>query len=39
MEIAFPASYEVVLTRSNVGYRGAITLLERIYSTTVSRTA
>lgn len=39
MEIAFPASYEVVLTRSNVGYRGAITLLERIYSTAVSRTA
>jgi hypothetical protein len=29
----------VVLTRSNVGYRGALTLLEQIYSTTVRRTA
>ena len=39
LEVAFPASYEVVLTRSNVGYRGALTLLEQIYSTTVRRTA
>ena len=39
VEVAFPVSYEVVLTRSNVGYRGALTFLERLFSTVVSRTA
>jgi nitrogenase molybdenum-iron protein beta chain len=29
----------VVLSRSYVGYRGALTLLERIYSTVVSHSA
>ncbi|BBF93470.1 hypothetical protein BLTE_21550 [Blastochloris tepida] len=35
----FPASYEVVLSRSYVGCRGALVLLERIYTTVVSRSA
>jgi nitrogenase molybdenum-iron protein beta chain len=39
VEVGFPASYEVVLSRSYVGYRGALTLLEKIYSTTVSASA
>jgi nitrogenase molybdenum-iron protein beta chain len=33
VEIGLPATGEVVLSRSNVGYRGALTLIERIYST------
>jgi nitrogenase molybdenum-iron protein beta chain len=39
VEVGFPASYEVVLTRSYVGYRGALELLERMYTTTVSASA
>jgi nitrogenase molybdenum-iron protein beta chain len=39
IEVGFPASYEVVLSRSYVGYRGALSLLERIYSTVVSHSA
>ncbi|HEX3018954.1 MAG TPA: nitrogenase component 1 [Chitinispirillaceae bacterium] len=39
VEVGFPSSYEVVLNRSYIGYRGALTLLERIYSTTVSASA
>lgn len=39
VEVGFPASYEVVLARSYVGYRGALTLLEKIYTTTVSASA
>jgi nitrogenase molybdenum-iron protein beta chain len=39
VEVGFPASYEVVLSRSYVGYRGALTLLEKIYSTSVSASA
>lgn len=39
VEVGFPASYEVVLTRSYVGYRGALQLLERIYTTAVSASA
>ncbi len=39
IEIGFPASYEVVLSRTYVGYRGALALLERIYSTVVSHSA
>jgi len=39
VEVGFPTSYEVVLSRSNVGYRGALTLLEKIYSIIVSRSA
>lgn len=39
VEVGFPSSYEVVLNRSYVGYRGALTLLEKIYTTTVSASA
>ena len=39
VEVGFPASYEVVLNRSYVGYRGALTLLEKIYTTAVSASA
>ncbi len=39
VEVGFPASYELVLSRTNVGYRGAIALLEKIYTTVVSGTA
>ena len=39
VEVCFPASYEVVLSRSYVGYRGALALLERIYTTVVSHSA
>jgi len=39
VEIGFPASYEVVLSRTYVGYRGALTLLEKIYTITVSASA
>ena len=39
VEVGFPASYEVVLSRSYIGYRGALTLLEKIYTTTVSASA
>jgi nitrogenase molybdenum-iron protein beta chain len=33
VEIGSPATSEVVLSRANVGYRGALTLIERVYST------
>lgn len=39
VEVGFPASYEVVLSRTYVGYRGALTLLEKIYTTAVSASA
>lgn len=39
VEVGFPASYEVVLSRGYVGYRGALTLLEKIYTTTVGASA
>lgn len=39
VEIGFPASYEVVLSKSYVGYNGALTLLEKIYTTIVSASA
>ncbi|GEO82623.1 nitrogenase component 1 [Pararhodospirillum oryzae] len=39
VEVGFPASYEVVLSRTYVGFRGALTLLEKIYTTTVSASA
>lgn len=39
VEVGFPASYELVLSRSYIGYRGALTLLEKIYTTTVSASA
>jgi nitrogenase molybdenum-iron protein beta chain len=39
VEVGFPVSYEVVLSKSYLGYRGAVTLLERIYTTVVSAAA
>jgi nitrogenase molybdenum-iron protein beta chain len=39
LEVGFPASYEVVLSRGYAGYRGALTLIERIYTTAISRSA
>jgi len=39
VEISFPASYEVVINRANVGYRGALSLLEKIYTTAISKSA
>ncbi len=39
VEVGFPASYEVVLDRAYVGYRGALRLLEKIYTTIVSASA
>jgi nitrogenase molybdenum-iron protein beta chain len=39
IEVGFPASYEVVLNKSYIGYRGALTLLEKIFSTAISKSA
>ncbi|MDR3075193.1 MAG: hypothetical protein LBU30_04050 [Candidatus Methanoplasma sp.] len=39
VEVSFPASYEVVLSRSYVGYRGALSLLEKIFTVTISKSA
>lgn len=39
VEVGFPSSYEVVLSRSYLGYRGALTLLEKIYTTVVGTSA
>ncbi|APM38425.1 nitrogenase component 1 [Clostridium kluyveri] len=39
VEVGFPASYELVLSKSYVGYRGALTLLEKIYTTIVGASA
>lgn len=39
VEATFSTTYEVALSRSHVGYRGASTLLEKIYSTIVAASA
>ncbi|MDR2644197.1 MAG: hypothetical protein LBC74_15555 [Planctomycetaceae bacterium] len=39
VEIGFPASYEVVINRTYLGYRGAFALLERIYTSAISASA
>ncbi|MDR3205840.1 MAG: hypothetical protein LBT41_01910 [Candidatus Methanoplasma sp.] len=39
VEVSFPASYEVVLSRSYVGYRGALSFLEKIFTVTISASA
>lgn len=39
IEVGFAASYEVVINRSNIGYRGALSLLEKIFTTVVSTSA
>jgi nitrogenase molybdenum-iron protein beta chain len=38
VEISYPATDEVVLARSYVGYRGALQLIERTYTTVVRQT-
>lgn len=35
IEVGFPASYEVVLNRSYIGYRGALSLLEKVFTTAI----
>lgn len=39
IEVGFPASYEVVLARTYIGYKGALNLLEKIYTTAISASA
>lgn len=39
VEVGFPASYEVVINRSYIGYRGALSLIEKIFSTAISTSA
>lgn len=39
VEVGFPSSYEVVLNKSYIGYRGALTLLEKIFTTTIGKSA
>ena len=39
VEVGFPASYEVVNARSYVGYKGALNLLEKIFTTVIGRSA
>jgi nitrogenase molybdenum-iron protein beta chain len=39
VEVSFPASYEVVLSRGYVGYKGALSLLEKIFTETISKGA
>ena len=35
VEVGYPSTDEVVLSRSYIGYRGALALLEKIYTTVV----
>lgn len=39
VEVGFPASYEVVLNKSYVGYRGALQLIEKIFTVAISASA
>ncbi|MDF2987027.1 MAG: nitrogenase molybdenum-iron protein alpha and beta chain [Eubacterium sp.] len=39
VEISFPSSYEVVLSRSYVGYKGALSLIEKIFTAAISASA
>ncbi|HEY3419255.1 MAG TPA: nitrogenase component 1 [Methanomassiliicoccales archaeon] len=39
VEVSFPASYEVVLSGSYVGYRGALLFMEKIFTTAISGSA
>lgn len=39
VEVGFPASYEVVINKNYIGYKGALTLLEKIYTTAISTSA
>ncbi|MDT3426629.1 nitrogenase molybdenum-iron protein beta chain [Paenibacillus forsythiae] len=39
VEVGFPASYEVVLNKSYIGYRGALQLIEKIFTVAISASA
>ncbi|WP_054739281.1 nitrogenase component 1 [Cellulosilyticum ruminicola] len=39
VEVAFPTSYEVVINRTYVGYTGALTLLEKLFTVSISKSA
>jgi nitrogenase molybdenum-iron protein beta chain len=39
VEIGFPSSYEVVLSRAYVGYRGALSFIEKIFTIAISASA
>ncbi len=39
VEVGFPASYEVVIARTYVGYKGALNLLEKIFTTVIGKSA
>lgn len=39
VETSFPVSYDVVLNKSYIGYRGALTLLETIFTNAISKSA
>ena len=39
IEVGFPAMYEVVISRSYIGYRGALSLLEKIFTTVIGKSA
>ena len=39
IEVGFPSSYEVVLSRSYVGYRGALSIIEKIFTVAISASA
>lgn len=39
VEVGYPSSYEVIINRSYIGYRGALTLIEKIYSAAISKGA
>ena len=39
VEVSYPVSYDVVLNKTYIGYRGALTLLEKIFTTAISKSA
>lgn len=39
IEVSYPVSYDVVLNKSYVGYRGALTLLEKLFTAAISKSA
>ena len=39
VEVSYPVSYDVVLNKTYIGYRGALTLLETIFTTAISKSA
>lgn len=39
VEIGFPSSYEVVLSRAYAGYRGALSIIEKIFTAAISASA